>query len=230
MPRACEDDRVRSLLAVAALALLPAVPPLTAVAAPGRPGPSGSAARAPSCRPSRAQVLARSGGSLIFYRATGPYDGKYGSPTALFGCTRVRQRPVAIRRFDEFTGPLFSHVSVRGDYAAYAEEDDANTCPAYPGQTCEALAVFFQSVDLRTGRVRAGPTPGVPDALVVTARGWIAWVAGGASRSPGALFARDSGGRRELDPGPVDPASLRVSGATVFWHSAIAPAGAATLG
>jgi hypothetical protein len=236
--RACEDGRVRSRLAVALAAPLIALAAMAAAhgthAATSSSGSAAStrdfAARAPICRPARIEVLARSGGAVLFYRTTGPFDGKYGAPSALFACTRPRQRPVVISRFDEYTGPHFSHVSVHGDYAAYAEEEDSNTCGAYGEELCEPLAVFFESVDLRTGRARVGPTPGDPAALVVTARGWTAWIAGTLGRSRGALFARDSHGRRELDPGPVDPASLRVSGNAIAWTSATAQPGAATLG
>jgi hypothetical protein len=228
---------VRSRLTVALATSLTALAAMAAAngaaatsSSAGTASTRGFAASAPICRPARVQVLARSGQSVLFYRTTGPFDGKYGSPSALFGCTRLHQRPVVISRFDEFTSPHFSYVSVRGAYAAYAEEQDSNTCGAYGEELCEPLAVFFESVDLRSGRARVRFTPGAPAALVVTAKGWIAWIAGTVGGSQGALFARDSHGRRELDAGPVDPASLRVSGNAITWASATAQPGAATLG
>lgn len=228
---------MRSRLAVALALLLTA---LTVIPATGssvetvlrrRARPTGRSARTrPAlCRPTHEEVQARSGASVLFLRETGPFDGKYGAPSALFGCTRLRQRPVRISSYDEFTGPHLRLASIAGFYAAYVEEDDSLTCSAYGEEACEALALFFESVDLRTGRVRAGPTNGEPSALVVTRRGWLSWVAGAGSRSPGVLFARDSSGRCTLDSGPVTASSVHVAGDAIEWTDSTGNARTATL-
>ena len=100
-------------------------------------------------------------------------------------------------------------------------------CSKYAQPNCTTSVTA--SFDLRTGRRRGtaqGLTPAERDGtegftaadIALTTAGWFAWIPAPAS-SPQPLLAAASGGQRTLDPGPVDPPSLKASGNSVSWTS-----------
>ena len=191
---------------------------LAAAAATARPRRH----RAPVCRPRAGQVVVRSGRSVLFLKTTGPDDGEYGPPRALFACTRTRQAAVRIDAYSDGDIPAISHPLIGARFGALWQRIDDVVCEKYMPGDPACVTVSLTSFNLRTGRVRAraaGDVAQAPSALVMTSQGWIAFVSPtGGSR--GQLEAVDSHGQRLLDAGPVDPASLTVSGATVSWTSA----------
>lgn len=216
-----------ALLAAGALALC-------ASASFGSGGHRAHISRArPRCVPRRSRTIARSGASVLLLRTTGPSDGKYGAPHSLLGCRKVAQLPVDLFDFEDGDTPMEVRTSFDGPYAAFYLGWAYSTCTFYisaGAEDCETS--LFESVNLGNGHVKVNlPSvreggPALPSALVVTRGGWIAWVSGtSAAGTP--LLARDSKGRRTLDPGPIDAGSLHVSGAGVRWtdagiaHSAI---------
>ncbi len=171
-----------------------------------------------SCKPRPGQVLARKGSEVIFRRSTGP-SGEYGAASALYGCQRTRQRPVRLLAFQEGMDPEVQRLAgvdavFAGAYAALTYKIYDAACAKYTGGGPECESSGLASFDLRTGKTRAH-APEAASALVLSARGWVGWV----SAQGGALHAIGSKGARVLDPGPVEPASLKLSGQTLRWTS-----------
>jgi hypothetical protein len=163
---------------------------------------------------------------VLFLRTTGPDDGKYGAPHSLLGCRRVSQRPVDLFDFEDGDTPTEVLTSFGGRYAAFFLGWAYTTCSFYESAGAENCGTsLFESVDLSTGHVRVSlPSvredgPALPNALVVTHSGWIAWVSRGTTGAM-PLLVWDSKGQRTLDPGPIDTGSLRASGAAVHWKDA----------
>jgi len=202
----------------AALALWPAGAPAGAVASGAR------ASRAGRCLPRRREILRRVGASLLFVHRTGPSDGKYGAPHSLYGCRGSHQRPVDLFDFEDGDLPSTVVAVFDGAYAAFYLGWEALTCVDYENAGAENCGqTLFESVNLSSGRVRVTieqPEGPAPEALVVTRAGWIAWTEAPGPSAALSLFARDAHGERTLDPGPVDPRSLRLSGGTVRWTDA----------
>jgi hypothetical protein len=163
---------------------------------------------------------------VLFLRTTGPDDGKYGAPHSLLGCRRVSQRPVDLFDFEDGDTPTEVLTSFGGRYAAFFLGWAYTTCSFYESAGAENCGTsLFESVDLSTGHVRVSlPSvredgPALPNALVVTHSGWIAWVSRGTTGAM-PLLVWDSNRQPTLDPGPIDTGSLRASGAAVHWKDA----------
>ncbi len=158
---------------------------------------------------------------MLFVRQTGGFDGKYGAPHSLFGCSSSYQPRKDLFDFEDGDTPNLAVAAFAPPYAAYFLDWEATSCVFYESAGAEHCGqTLFESANLRTGRVRVTvyqpeSTP-PPEDLVVTRAGWIAWIAGGPSGTA-ALIAHDSAGERTLDPGPVDARSLKLSGGTVRW-------------
>jgi hypothetical protein len=180
--------------------------------------PSDAASRVSGCHPKRQQVVARKGGAVVFRRVTGP-EGEYGAPSMLLACLNPRQRPVRIAEFSEGEAPFFERLLgpnpvFAGHYVAFALDDTDIVCSKYEPSSPQCETHEVASYDLKTGHARARAA-GTPAALVITERGWIAWVEGSAH----SLLAFDSHGLHTLDAGPVDPRSLAARGQSVGWTS-----------
>jgi hypothetical protein len=166
-------------------------------------------------------VVGRKGQALVFSREGEGVE--YSAPVTVLGCLTSRQRPVALLRFEEGESPGFDRLVgpdpvFAGPYVAFALTVVEGACGKYTGGGPQCEQHRLGSYDLRTGRPRARASSAA-EALVVTAQGWIAWI----EPAGDALRAIDSHGGRVLDPGPVDPHSLAVSGQTVLWTSVGTP-------
>jgi len=216
----------RWLACLVALVLLGATATLAGVAAGSSTHRSHASRARRRCAPDRSHTVARVGPSVLFLRRTGPDDGKYGAPHSLLGCRSAYQRPVDLFDFEDGDLPMQVLTRFNGPYAAFFLGWASTTCSFYESAGAEHCGQsLFQSVNLRTGRIRvdlngqASTETEMPEALVVTQGGWIAWVGVGAVGAM-PLLAQDSKGLHTLDAGPIDTGSLRASGKGVRWSDA----------
>ncbi len=166
-------------------------------------------------------MVGRRGQALVFSREG--EGAEYSPSVTVLGCLTSRQRPVALLSFGEGESPEFDRLvgpdpAFAGPYVAFVLTVVEGACGKYTGGGPQCEQHRLGSYDLRTGRPRARASSAA-EALVLTAQGWIAWI----EPTGDVLRAIDSHGARVLDPGPVDPHSLAVSGQTVRWTSAGTP-------
>jgi hypothetical protein len=179
-----------------------------------------TAGAAPSCRPRHARTVARSHGTRLFMVGGGG-GGEYSGPSTLYACSGSSRRPARLIHVADAQTMRITQVRFKRGYVGFDVTVSDETCWKYdPGPHCDSQSV--RSYNMRNGRRRAGASGG-SDALALTSNGWIAWVPPVASGAPRALLAIDSHGRRQLDTGAIDPASLRATGKTVRWTNAGQP-------
>jgi hypothetical protein len=149
-------------------------------------------------------------------------------PVKVYGCVLARKRAVMLGSFNDYTHPVYGEPQLNAPYAAYALDVIDETCAKYePTGPCESQ--HLEVVDLRTGKTRVS-VPGGADRLALTGNGWLAWVTTTAgSPTQHVVSAVDSHGRRQLDAGNIDPATLVAHGNSVQWQRDGAPM-TATLG
>ena len=115
--------------------------------------------------------------------------------------------------------PLFIGHSTRFDHLTLNRHFAAFEVDYSGGPECEGvcLRVKLRSFDTREGRRRleAGNGQVQVDALVVTAKGAVAWAEPDGGEE--AVQASDAAGTRTLDSGAIDPKSLRVELTIVSW-------------
>jgi hypothetical protein len=189
-------------------------------------GAGASAARkpAPPCGPRGAQTIARSGGTRL-YVVGGAGAGEYSAPSTLFVCERSRRRPRRLVHAPDSYSMAVVQVRFSGRYVAFDVTISNEPCSKYDfGPQC--LSESVRSYNVRNGHLRAAAGGG-SDALALASNGWIAWAPPAANGAPRTLLAVDSAGRRQLDSGAIDPASLRATGSTVHWTNAGAARSAA---
>jgi hypothetical protein len=179
-------------------------------------GAGAAAARraAPPCGPRGAHTIARSGGTRL-YVVGGGGAGEYSAPSTLFVCQRAHRRPKRLVHAPDSYSMGIVHVRFSGTYVAFDVTVSNEPCSKYDfGPQCISESV--RSYNVRNGRLRASAGGG-SDALALASNGWIAWVPPAASGAARTLLAVDSAGRRQLDSGTIDPASLRATRNTVHW-------------
>ena len=199
--------------------------------------PAGARKPPKRCHPRSSQVVARHGGAFIYLRNTGPDDGEYGPPRALFGCRAANRAPHRLVSFSDGDSPTFAPLGpsgakarFNGRYVAFSLSYFDIVCSKYQQDNCAAS--ITASFDLTNGRRVAtarDPAPGTTSAnqgyraadLALTTAGSFAWIPAGTGSQP--LLGVDRSGQRALDPGPVDQGSLTASGTTVSWTSARQP-------
>ena len=213
--------RISQLALAAAAAALAVVPPASGHAGNKR------------CPPRASQVVARHGQAVIYLRNTGPDDGEYGAPSALFGCKSARSVPRRLVNFPDGDTPTFAKLGANGArarfvgrYVAFSLSYIDIVCSKYAQPNCATS--ITGSFDLGNGRQRAtarGPATAASDEsgftaadLALTTMGWFAWIpAQGGPPQP--LIAAGRHDQGTLDPGPIDAGSLSASGTTVSWTS-----------
>jgi hypothetical protein len=136
----------------------------------------------------------------------------------LRACNRHTGRTVRLARaFDDgyVTSATYSRVRLAGRFVAWSSSYTDVSCKADcpPGYDTTTYAVHVRDIRLAKSRNRAIASRAT--ALVVTARGAIAWTVGTAPQVE--LSALDSAGRRVLDSGAIDPKSLAAKASVVTW-------------
>lgn len=178
-------------------------------AAPSADTAASSAARR-SCARRGARVLARTKQARIFVVKRTSQSTEYGSPMTLYGCLVSRGRAVRLASYPDDVAATLRLITFAPPFAAYSLRTTSVPCAKYAGENCTRR--FVKVVDLRTGKQRA-LVAGPAIALALTKRGRPAWLVS----SSGPLLAVGASGRRQLDSGAIDPASLRASGRSVSW-------------
>jgi hypothetical protein len=182
-------------------------------------------AGAKPCSARGAEVVARSGTSLLLAADHGD-DDLYGPGTLVTTC-RKGHRPVVLVKTGPGDSVALSHGVFTAGYVAFASSSLSTACTKYLGDDPQCHSTGVRSYNRRTGRLRASGT-GAADALVVTPAGWLAWLSPADAGGTRTLQVVDAAGARVLASGAIDPSSLRAEGATVSWTVG-GVAGAATL-
>ena len=109
----------------------------------------------------------------------------------------------------------FHHLTLNRHFAAFEVEFSGG--PECEGEPGFCRRVKLRSYDTRKGgrRLEAGNGQVGVDALVVTARGAVAWAEPDGGEE--AVQASDAAGTRTLDHGAIDPKSLGVELTIVSW-------------
>src|SRR5436309_3574298 len=168
--------------------------------------PAGARKAPKRCHPHASQVVARHGHAVVYLRNTGPDDGEYGPPSALFGCRAANRAPHRLVSFSDGDSPTFAPLGpsgakarFNGRYVAFSLSYFDIVCSKYQQDNCAAS--ITASFDLTNGRRVAtarDPAPGTTSAnqgyraadLALTTAGSFAWIpAGAAPRSSTASAA-----------------------------------------
>lgn len=142
-----------------------------------------------------------------------------GEDFKLTACRRSDGRRMTMlkTRHPLFPGPStdFNHLTLNRHFAAF--EVEFNGGPECEGEPGFCRRVKLRSFDTRAGhrRLEAGNGQVGVDALVVTARGAVAWAEPDGGEE--AVQASDAAGTRTLDHGAIDTKSLGVELTIVSW-------------
>jgi hypothetical protein len=175
-------------------------------------GPAG-AKQAAKCRTTET-VLAQNRFIRVWERNTGN-----GEDFKLTACRRSDGRRMTMlkTRHPLFIGSStrFDHLTLNRHFAAFEVEFSGGPeCEGPPG-FCKRIKVRSYDTRKERRRLEAGNGQVDVDALVVTAKGAVAWAepAGGGE----AIQASDAAGTMTLDSGAIDPSSLGVELTIVSW-------------
>jgi hypothetical protein len=138
----------------------------------------------------------------------------YARRGVLYGCLRSTGRHRAVARnfrSDAVFVERWSDVVLRGRWVAFTVRTRDTTCKADCPPDHEPVARVLRVTDLRTGETGYAEYDGKLEGVVLTPTGGAAYVL------DGALWASDVRGAHELDPGPVEPESVRASSSLVVW-------------
>jgi hypothetical protein len=99
-------------------------------------------------------------------------------------------------------------------FAVAATVDDV-TCEKYAQPNC--VRSYVADFKLANAKLRCSASVQAT-ALALTSNGWIAWLTGGGAGQPSTLSACDSAGKRTLDQGTIDAASVQAAGTAINWN------------
>ena len=193
---------------------------LIAVAAVvGLPAPADARHRSP-CSPAASRTLVATKEARVFEKRARHPRTRSVTRRVAYGCLRRVGRAFPLGERVSPGERWTYEFRLAGRFVGYAADD----CPA----GC-ASAVLV--VDLRTGRRvrRAAPTDLEPTAggvtdLELARTGSVAWIARSLPNPEPQVRKLDAEGPALLDAGPgVDPASLALSGSTLYWAKAGMP-------
>ena len=236
IPAGLGGRALRTAIAVGCLAALVRSPDLAA-ARFAHPAPGALASRRQhkrsrplTCNTRRGSTVFRSGRVRLLAVGPAPIEYQSDVTSRLMGCLKPNGRAFFLdflsQAGDSNVGVLESPRAA-APFVAYAIQASDEIAGKY-GQPSTSY-IHIESVNLRTGKKvtysqfvqqpdqQSTAEAAVPN-LQVTTSGWIAWILSSAKGET--LYAFDSGGRRILDTGSIDPKSLAVSGSTVTWTNA----------
>jgi hypothetical protein len=148
------------------------------------------------------------------------FERRGAESVVLYGCLRRERRRVRLARaFDDGYTESADYLDVRlsGTWAAWQATTTDVSCkadcpPGYSGVTSSVVVRGLRRGAAR--RVAPGAAP-IAATLLLTRGGIAAWQENGAAGIT--LHVLERSGPRVLDPGPVDPGSVRLDGSVLAW-------------
>ena len=211
--------RLRIARAAALLALTAAVLPVATAQAGRKPV---------TCSVKHSTTVARHGEQRLITRE-GADDDFYGPSTRVYACRQAHRPAVLLDETDTGTSIEIGGVRFTRWYVVYSASGSSSQCTKYQPEAPECYFSYVASYDLRTGRRRA-ISQGDAASLVLSTKGWFAWVTAPDTLGSRSVIGVDGEGAHTLDQGGIDAASLGFSGARLGWKRTDGTAQSATLG
>jgi hypothetical protein len=168
----------------------------------------------PFCSPANSKVLKRTSAVRILYVEHPAGADPYGTPATIYACFPARKKRTKLLELSSTDSWTPNIMALNNRFFAVAATVDDVVCEKYAQPGC--VSNYVADFKLANGKLRCSASVQAT-ALALTSNGWIAWLASGGTGQPSTLSACDSAGKRTLDQGTIDAASVLAAGTAVNW-------------